>query len=189
MWLAEKDSNGPANSDVLCQFVWSFCVATVVQNDEHSPWHLCFYGQPLERRAGKTSSDSPQRTAEKDQLETILKDAIEPKEQIISEESNPKEKTIAHVRKRRRANHSLENIKMTDKERAAVGIKEALEKEYRLLAQVRWRECSRPLHSRDGWEQSRLGSRLAGRVGVVGSAALRWRRLLHKRVSCPRAAR
>jgi hypothetical protein len=78
----------------------------------------------------KTSSDSPQRTAQKDQLEAILKDAISNRKvQFISEESDPKEKTIA----RTLANAAeptipWKNIKMTDQERAAAGIKEALEK-------------------------------------------------------------
>jgi hypothetical protein len=73
-------------------------------------------------------SDSPQLAAQKDRLEAILSREIPSRNvRFISEESDPKKKTIA----RKLANDaeppiSWKNIKMSDEERDAAGIKDPL---------------------------------------------------------------
>jgi hypothetical protein len=74
-------------------------------------------------------ADSPQLTAQKDRLETLLSSEI-PKRNVrfISEESDPQKATIARELANAAEPRILwKNIKMSDEERTAAGIKEALE--------------------------------------------------------------
>ncbi len=75
-------------------------------------------------------TDSPQLTAQKEQLEALLRREIpKRKVQFISEESDLQKTTIARaLAKETNPQIPWINIKMNDKERTAAGIKEALAK-------------------------------------------------------------
>jgi hypothetical protein len=78
----------------------------------------------------KETSDPPQLTAQKEQLETLLHQEISKRKvQFISEESDPQKATIARALARdAKPQIPWINIKMNDEERAAAGIKDALAK-------------------------------------------------------------
>jgi hypothetical protein len=78
----------------------------------------------------KDPCDPPGLATQKDQLEIILRRGIQERNvRFISEESDPKKKTVACLLANA-AEPSIpwKNIKMSDEKRIAVGIKEALEK-------------------------------------------------------------
>jgi hypothetical protein len=78
----------------------------------------------------RETSDSPQLTAQKEQLEALLRGEIpKRKVQFISEESDPQKTTIARaLAEATNPRIPWINIKMNEEERTAAGIKEALEK-------------------------------------------------------------